>query len=369
MLCSTHWVNDERVAYKQANSLAKAGHKVIIFGRQPASLTPIGSVCLAPLASEEGGLLKRFVMMFKLYRAAKLWKPDVVVCHEPESALVGLFLKMRYKMKMIYDAHECTQETLAWRMPKILRFVIRGLIILLLKIIARWSDWITVVSPPNYEFLGQMRNYKRIDILHNSPIIELFPPCNQDIDSPVTIVHDGFLGRARGLVQMLEAIAIARRSYDIRFLVLGRVQPQDQRLFDDKVNQLGLDGVITVTGWKPWLEIGKIESQAQIGLICLQNTPNNFMSLGNKLYNYMSCGQALIGPEGSATAEMIRKYNCGLCVDTSQPGEIAEAILKLCNDAELRKRMGANGRKAIEQELGWHKMEEVLQRIYSQLGL
>ena len=66
--------------------------------------------------------------------------------------------------------------------------------------------------------------------------------------------------------------------------------------------------------------------------------------------------------------ELIKEYNCGLCVDTSNSDEIAEAIVQLCSNAEMRRQMGANGRKAIEDELGWHKMEEVLIRIYSQLG-
>ncbi|GAH63923.1 unnamed protein product, partial [marine sediment metagenome] len=92
-----------------------------------------------------------------------------------------------------------------------------------------------------------------------------------------------------------------------------------------------------------------------------------FLSLNNKLYNYMSCGQAVVGPAGSVTADMIRKYDCGVCVDTSKPEEIASAIVKLAEDVELRKRLGANGRKAIEQELGWHMMEKTLLKIFETL--
>lgn len=368
MLCSTHPVNDARVTHKQAVSLAKAGHEIVVFGQESKKSDDIPSVILKPLGPADDRFKKRFAMMFKLYRAAASWRPDVVVCHEPESALIGLLLKLRYGMKVVYDVHECVQETVTRRMPKILRPVVCAGIVSLLKVIVRGADWVTVVSPPNYKFLGKMRGYDRIDILHNSPIIELFPLCSQDVDGPVTVIHEGFLGIDRGLVQMLKAIAIASRSRDIRFSVLGQLRPQDQKIFGDKINQLGLGRIVTVTGWKPWREIGQIESQAQIGLICLQNTPNNFMSLSNKLYNYMSCGHAIIGPEGSATADMINKYECGLCVDTSQPEEIAEAILKLCNNPELRKQMGANGRKAIEQELGWHKMEEVLAGIYEKLA-
>jgi glycosyltransferase involved in cell wall biosynthesis len=369
MLCSTHPVNDERVTHKQAKSLACLGYEVTVFGREPKEMEKIGSVSLCPLAPVGGGMLRRLFMVFRLYRAAKSWRPDIIVCHEPESALLGLILKRCFGMKMVFDSHECFQETFSWRTPKVIRPIVRRLLIALLKVLVRGADWVTVASPPNREFLSSMRVDNRVDILHNSPPIELFPLCNHDVDHPITVVHDGYLYLQRGLVQMLEAVAIVRQTRDIRFLIVGRVKEQDQRLFDEKVTQLGLANAMIIPGWKPWEEIGRIESQAQIGLICHQYTPNSFLSLNNKLYNYMSCGQAVIGPEGSVTADMIRKYNCGLCVDTSKPKDIADAILRLANNRDLRKRFGENGRKAIQQELGWHKMKEKLERIYGRLAL
>jgi glycosyltransferase involved in cell wall biosynthesis len=65
---------------------------------------------------------------------------------------------------------------------------------------------------------------------------------------------------------------------------------------------------------------------------------------------------------------MIKKYKVGLSVDTTKPESIAHAIIKLIENVELRKQFGANGRYAIETELGWHKMEERLRHIYSQLA-
>lgn len=38
MLCSGHPVDDARVVHKQAASLAKVGHKVVVFGREPSKI-------------------------------------------------------------------------------------------------------------------------------------------------------------------------------------------------------------------------------------------------------------------------------------------------------------------------------------------
>ncbi|GAH92449.1 unnamed protein product, partial [marine sediment metagenome] len=46
MLCSGHAVNDARVTYKEARTLARAGHEVIVFGQGPKNLEEIPSVSL-----------------------------------------------------------------------------------------------------------------------------------------------------------------------------------------------------------------------------------------------------------------------------------------------------------------------------------
>lgn len=58
----------------------------------------------------------------------------------------------------------------------------------------------------------------------------------------------------------------------------------------------------------------------------------------------------------------------GLAVDTTNPQAIAEAVCRLAGEADLREELGANGRRAIENELGWHKMEEALATIYATLA-
>ncbi len=55
MLCSGHAVNDARVTYKEALSLARAGHEVIVFGQGPENFEEIPGICLRPLLPEGPG--------------------------------------------------------------------------------------------------------------------------------------------------------------------------------------------------------------------------------------------------------------------------------------------------------------------------
>ncbi len=110
-----------------------------------------------------------------------------------------------------------------------------------------------------------------------------------------------------------------------------------------------------------------MEATGQIGLICSQPVPNHMLGLSNKLYNYMACGLAVLGMKGSETEKIILEHECGITVDTSRPKEIAKGILWLIDHPEERREMARNGRKAIEQELGWHCMEKVMGELYGEI--
>jgi glycosyltransferase involved in cell wall biosynthesis len=367
MLCSGHPVTDERVTYKQAVSLVKQGHEVIVFGRGEGEPTVLAGVAMRPLMPMGGGLIARARMIPKLTQAALEWTPDVVTCHEPESTLAGLRVKRRTGARVIFDVHEFFHESLSGRLPWPLRPVVRVASAVWLRHLGRRVDYLTAVSPPLRDFYLAVQPPERVDLIYNSSIVALFPLCHQDVAGPVTVCHDGFLGVGRGMVQLLEALALARREADVRLLVVGRVQPEDQTLFDEKLAALGLKDAIDLPGWVRYDKVGELLSRGQIGIVAMQPTPNNYGGLSNKIFNYMCCAQAVIVPRGSATADLVRDADCGLAVDTTRPEEIAGALVSLVRDPVLRQRLGANGRRAIEQEYGWHMMEKRLIEIYAQL--
>jgi len=96
-------------------------------------------------------------------------------------------------------------------------------------------------------------------------------------------------------------------------------------------------------------------------------SPNSYGCLSKKLFNYMSTGQAVIGPRGSNTAEIIRRADCGLVADMTDPQSLAEAIMELLSDPARRLRLGLNARRAVENEYGWHIMEQHLAEIHESL--
>ena len=95
--------------------------------------------------------------------------------------------------------------------------------------------------------------------------------------------------------------------------------------------------------------------------------PVNKYICGSKILEAMMCGRPILVNKGTSTANKVREENCGLVVDANNIDEIKEAIIKLRDNPELCKELGANARKAYEERYSWEIMERRLITLYQEL--
>lgn len=364
MLAPSHPAWDPRVVQREARSLAKMGHLVSVVAMHDGTRPFPPELEILPVPLRRLNRWKRALLLWRVYRMALRWRADIYHVHEVESLVAGVLLKWRTGAKLVFDAHECYQFTAArflagWKALLVTRITAR-----FLRFLARRADHVIVVSFTNERFYRKDCGCTRVDVIYNSPPLEMFPFEHKPPEAAWTLTHDGFLGRSRGQQHILHALAIVRKETRVRFLVVGELQVEDREEFDRSVAELGLHDIVEVTGWIPFDQVGSALNRGSIGLIAMQPTPNNYKSLSNKLFNYMATGQAVIGPSGSDTEEVIRRANCGLAADMTKPESLADALLSLLRHPHRTCELGLNGRRAIEDEFGWHIMEKRLGTIY-----
>jgi glycosyltransferase involved in cell wall biosynthesis len=74
-------------------------------------------------------------------------------------------------------------------------------------------------------------------------------------------------------------------------------------------------------------------------------------SIINKVSDYAMAGVPVINTQNSSEyRELLEKYECGINCDNGNAQAIAEAILKLYNDEQLRKTMGENSLKLAQEK-------------------
>jgi glycosyltransferase involved in cell wall biosynthesis len=103
---------------------------------------------------------------------------------------------------------------------------------------------------------------------------------------------------------------------------------------------------IEVRPWAENTEVAEIQ-QFDIGIMPLADTVWERGKCGYKLIQYMACGKPVVASPVGVNKLIVRHGMNGFLARTDS--EWFDALDALCQDAALRKRMGNNGRKVMEQ--------------------
>ena len=93
--------------------------------------------------------------------------------------------------------------------------------------------------------------------------------------------------------------------------------------------------------------------------------PSLVEPLGNATLEAMSHGLPVIGSEVGGIPEMIVHEVTGLLVPPRCPGGLAEALSRLIAEPDVRRRLGARGRRRCEETFGINYNVNTILNIYS----
>ena len=124
---------------------------------------------------------------------------------------------------------------------------------------------------------------------------------------------------------------------------------------------------VVFTGLLSHSKVVEYLNMSRLGLILHQPIPRYIHAVSIKLFEYMACGLPVVASNFPEIARVVKEADCGILVDPTDVDEIVDAILYLLEHPEEAKRMGENGRRAVEEKYNWEKMEEKLLELYGRL--
>jgi colanic acid biosynthesis glycosyl transferase WcaI len=150
----------------------------------------------------------------------------------------------------------------------------------------------------------------------------------------------GTLGMAHGLRNVLDAAEIMRSRDDVRFLLVGA--GAEKAALQSEAVQRGLSNVVFVPP-QPKDLMPRVWSVCDVGLVHLKNSPAFAEVIPSKMFEAMAMGKPilLVAPDGEAT-RIIEADGAGLCVAAEDPQALANAAVRLCDDAGLSARLAQN---------------------------
>lgn len=151
----------------------------------------------------------------------------------------------------------------------------------------------------------------------------------------------------QGIEHIVQAARIvARKDRAIRFELIGSGQtfPMIRRL----VEEMGLENMI-LRDWIPFKELPEVVSRADICLGIFGNTEKAFRVVPNKVFQCLSLEKPVITGRTPAILEYFEdRENIFLC-EAANADSLAEAILLLKDNEELRRKIARNGHKLIQE--------------------
>lgn len=368
-----HEPDDKRVFHKEARSLAANGHQVVSIVPHAGPLEPrygVEFVAIKPANT----LPDRFLSVFRLLGPGLRSRADVYFAVEPESWVAALVLKLLTGRPVIFDVHEYIPSEFAKFFPGPTRRFMNWLTIKMMRLFARFTDEIILTKDClDREFAGLAT--PRTVVLNTNhlqpPCAEILPELREEYAGKPVLIHQGQFGDKRGSFQLIDAMKLVVKEIpDARCLLLGPYCIGDEKLFQRAVTEAGLDEHIISLGTVPFEQVPQYIAVSKVGLILFQPVSLGYtLGMPHKMFDYMRESVPYIAPEFVHEIRRItNEADCGILIDATKPEEIAAAMLRLLQDPAEAKRLGENGRRAVETKYNWQHDESELLKVFERVG-
>lgn len=287
--------------------------------------------------------------IFKIYKK----KIIIIHCHDVIVLPIGYVVKLLFKCKLVYDAHELESETNNVKYSRI--------IFLIEKFLWKKIDLFITVSPSILNWYNKKFGHKKNSvIIFNSPkttdIIakkknflrhKLKIPQNELI-----FIYVGGFQNGRGISHMLKAFSNPTINSHLVFVGSGQLENEIKK-FSKKNNKIHI--------LKPVLHHALVQSisSANVGLSILENVSlSDFYSLPNKLFEYAFASLYILASNFPDMKMLIKKYSLGSCIIPDTNSLIRE--IKLLENNKKKTKLP----KKNLSDLRWESQSQILIRNY-----
>lgn len=361
-LTSAHSRYDIRIFLKQCKSLAADGYEVSLVVADGGGDEVRDGVAILDVGKSNGRLGRMIGASRRVLMRALAVDADIYHLHDPELLPAGLVLRMRGK-RVIFDAHEDLPKQILSK--PYLKPIVRRPISIAVSVFERFACRCfsaVIGATPSIRDKFEGMGIPAVDV-YNFPLpgeLEAEVPWGE---KKREVCYVGGVAAIRGISQIVEAVGLARS--EVRLNLAGKFSEANVKAEVEKmpgwarVNELGFLS-------RP--EVRSVLGRSMAGLVTFLPEPNHIEAQPNKMFEYMSAGLPVIASNFPLWREVVEGNDCGVCVDPLAPQEIANAIDHLVENPETARRMGENGRRAVQERYNWNIEKQKLLALYATLS-
>ena len=156
------------------------------------------------------------------------------------------------------------------------------------------------------------------------------------------------------------ALLVEKNVTNIELILVGG-GPQGKELKTLAV-ELNIDKLCHFIGYVPHVEV-----PIWLNRLNIYCAPSNSESFGVAVVEASACGIPVIVSDAGGLPEVVKNNVTGFIVPRRNPQAIAEAIMKLIEDVELRERMSTAGRDFVLQNYEWNENVSRMEKLYEKV--
>ena len=232
--------------------------------------------------------------------------------------------------------------------------------------VTRWSlARSAAVTAPSDDLLERARRLGAKGLLERVPYgadasaFDVDPETTQAVrrelgfgDEDVVVAGVGRLIPVKGFDYLVEAHAHALASVpSLRLVLVGDGDSRSD--LEDRVRVLGVSGSVVLTGAADRARIPELMAAADVVAVPSIRYGGYVDGLPNVALEAMAAGKPVVGSGVGGIPEVVRDGGNGLLVPEKDAAALAEALVTLARDPELRARLGDSGREEIRDERSW----------------
>jgi glycosyltransferase involved in cell wall biosynthesis len=160
------------------------------------------------------------------------------------------------------------------------------------------------------------------------------------------VMYAGTHGVASDLDTALRAAALLRHEEDVVFVFVGHGIRKARLLREAAAAELSN---VVFAAPQPKRTMPSVLAAADMGLAILRPVPVFKTVLPNKVFDYMAAGRPVLVQVDGVIRGVVEDAGCGVFVEPGNANELAEAVKRLARDPDLRKALGARGRRYAER--------------------
>ena len=365
-VCSGHTLDDGRVFHRMCISLAQAGYGVHLIATGNAASGTLRSGVLLHAIPPATSRWRRLSRRYAVARLAGDIDPELYHVHEPE--LLGPTLAQAKGRPVIWDVHESYLDVLGARswIPKLLRPVARRIWDMRERSMLNHCAGVVVVTE---RIASRYRALHRdVVVVGNNADLAAIPATPSDDRKPGICVFAGGLSEDRGLLEVVEALALLhKRGVNATLRLAGPAEGSFLERLMSRAKNLNIQSQVSYHGVLQKAEAYAFQNSGAIGLVTYLPRPNSMASMPNKLVECMAMRLPVVFSNFPNYIEIAGVTGSGIAVDPTKPKEIADALERLIKTPDLARTMGLAGRRAAEEKFSWEGDKGRLLELYSRI--